>query len=318
MIDGIHTQALVTNIEYLSSHDGPGVRTTVFMKGCSLRCQWCHNPETIHSYQELQWNDRLCIACLSCYAHCRSGAIRGGKVPFVDSQKCVRCFDCTGSCPSGALSVVGKRYSVDELELQLVREETLLKAMKGGVTFSGGEPALQAKFVVGLAERLKNRGIHLALDTCGYAPWTNYEMLLPYMDLILYDIKEMDAQKHIAFTGHDNQLIHDNLIKMCRYIQANALPVRIWIRTPLIPDYTATGDNVKAIGRFLSEIPEVIERWELCTFNNLCRDKYRRLGLSWVLKGLPLMRKSENLKLKQLAQDSVLGRIMVTTSGLMA
>lgn len=318
MIDGIHTQALVTNIEYLSSHDGPGVRTTVFMKGCSLRCQWCHNPETIHPYQELQWNDRLCIGCLSCYAHCRSDAIRVGKVPFVDLQKCVRCFDCTGSCLSGALSVVGKRYSVDELELQLVREETLLKAMKGGVTFSGGEPALQAKFVAGLAERLKNRGIHLALDTCGYAPWTNYEMLLPYMDLILYDIKEMDAQKHIAFTGHDNQLIHDNLIKMCRYIQANALPVRIWIRTPLIPDYTATGDNVKAIGRFLSEIPEVIERWELCTFNNLCRDKYRRLGLSWVLKGLPLMRKSENLKLKQLAQDSVLGRIMVTTSGLMA
>lgn len=318
MIDGIHTQALVTNIEYLSSHDGPGVRTTVFMKGCSLRCQWCHNPETIHSYQELQWNDRLCIACLSCYAHCRSDAIRVGKVPFVDSQKCVRCFDCTGSCPSGALSVVGKRYSVDELELQLVREETLLKAMKGGVTFSGGEPVLQAKFVAGLAERLKNRGIHLALDTCGYAPWTNYEMLLPYMDLILYDIKEMDAQKHIAFTGHDNQLIHDNLIKMCRYIQANALPVRIWIRTPLIPDYTATVDNVKAIGKFLSEMPEVIERWELCTFNNLCKDKYRRLGLSWALKGLPLMMKSENLKLKQLAQDSVLSRIMVTTSGLMA
>lgn len=316
MIDGINTQALVTNIEYLSSHDGPGVRTTVFMKGCSLRCQWCHNPETIHPYQDLQWNERLCIGCLSCYAHCKIGAIRVGKDPFADLQKCVRCFDCVESCPSGALSVVGKRYLIDELELQLVREEALLKAMKGGVTFSGGEPALQAKFIAGLAERLKNRGIHLALDTCGYAPWTNYEMLLPYMDLILYDLKEMDAQKHIAFTGHDNQLVHDNLIKMCRYIQANALPVRIWIRTPLIPDYTATGDNVKAIGRFLSEIPDVIEKWELCAFNNLCKDKYRRLGNRWVLAEHPLMTQSALQGLGQLARDSIGNRIPVSTSGL--
>lgn len=316
MIDGINTRALVTNIEYLSSHDGPGVRTTVFMKGCSLRCQWCHNPETIHPYQDLQWNDRLCVGCLSCYAHCKIGAIRVGKDPFADLQKCVRCFDCVESCPSGALSVVGKRYSIDELELQLVREEALLKAMKGGVTFSGGEPALQAKFIAGLAERLKNRGIHLALDTCGYVPWANYEMLLPYMDLILYGIKEMDVQKHIAFTGHDNQLIHDNLIKMCRYIQANALPVRIWIRTPLIPDYTATGDNVKAIGRFLSEIPDVIEKWELCAFNNLCKDKYRRLGNRWVLEEHPLMTQSALQGFGQLARDCIGNRIPVSTSGL--
>lgn len=316
MIDGIHTQALVTNIEYLSSHDGPGVRTTVFMKGCSLRCQWCHNPETIHPYQDLQWNERLCIGCLSCYAHCKIGAIRVGKDPFADLQKCVRCFDCVESCPSGALSVVGKRYSIDELELQLVREETLLKAMKGGVTFSGGEPALQAKFIAGLAERLKNRGIHLALDTCGYAPWANYEMLLPYMDLILYDIKEMDAQKHVVFTGHDNQLIHDNLIKMCQYIQANAMPVRVWIRTPLIPDYTATGDNVKAIGKFLFEMPDVIEKWELCAFNNLCKDKYRRLGNRWVLVEHPLMTQSALQGFGQLARDCIGSRIPVSTSGL--
>lgn len=309
-------QALLTNVEPFSSHDGPGMRVSLFFKGCSLRCQWCHNPETLHPYQEIKWDRRLCVECRGCSAVCEEGAVLSGNDYRIDVQQCTHCLRCVDICPSEALKITGRFYSTDELEQKILDAETLVKAMKGGVTFTGGEPALQADFICRLAARLKQKGFHLALDTCGHAPWQNYEKLLPYMDLLLYDLKEMDNEKHRRFTGAGNSLIHDNLKRIVRTIAAEHLSTRIWIRTPLIPGRTATNENIRAIGRFLEQYTYHVDKWELCAFNNLCVEKYRQLGMNWLLCDESLISEEYLQEMLRTAQQSASGIKEVIVSGL--
>ena len=319
MIFNKSCEALITHVASLSSHDGPGLRTTLFFKGCSLKCRWCHNPETIRNVPELEWDRRLCIGCRTCKEHCSSGAIDFslGREYLVDKKQCVQCFACARQCPSQALKVTGKTYSLEALEELILKDEKLIRSMSGGVTFSGGEPVLQSEFIVQLSRRLKNRNIHLALDTCGLAPWESYKQLLPYMDLILYDLKEMDAAKHIEFTGADNRMIHENILRMVDYIHSNQLLVRIWIRTPLIPGMTASLENITAIGTFINAyLSEDVDKWELCAFNNLCNDKYNRLGVRWSLKDTELLLRGEMEELLLEAKRSASSIKQVTASGL--
>lgn len=316
MIEKEANKALLTKIEYLSSHDGPGVRISLFFKGCTLQCKWCHNPETIHPFLDLTWNKRLCIGCRTCLTKCETGAISFDKNYIVNIEKCVKCFKCVETCPSKALNTIGRYYTVDELEYQVIQEEQMIKAMGGGITFSGGEPALHADFIQLLAKRLKKRNLNLALDTCGNVPWKNYEKLLPYIDLILYDLKEMDPIKHKEFTGGNNELIHSNFFKINKFIIEHNLSTHIWIRTPLIPKMNATADNLKSIGFFLSRDSNVVDRWELCAFNNLCNEKYNRLGINWILADTPLITESEMTKFLQIAQQSAPYIKHVSASGL--
>lgn len=312
-------EALITNITSLSSHDGPGVRTTVFFKGCPLKCRWCHNPETIRKLPELEWNRRLCIGCHTCSTVCGSEAIDfSGRCDYlIDRERCIQCFVCAEKCPARALKIVGETYSLEALETLILKDEELIESMGGGVTFSGGEPALQAEFIVGLSRRLKNRGIHLALDTCGAVPWENYQRLLPYMDLLLYDIKEMDTVKHIEFTGADNRLVHENLFRISEYIHQHRLSTRIWIRTPLIPGMTASLGNITAIGTFINTyLSDDVDKWELCAFNNLCNDKYERLGIRWSLKNTALLSEREMGELLSHAKRAAFSIKQVTASGL--
>lgn len=308
-------RAIVTNIFSLSTHDGPGLRSTVFFKGCSLKCVWCHNPETYHQYPETAWDTKKCIACKTCKKICPNGAIDFNKQRkyLIDKSVCMNCGKCVDECPSSALYLIGKNYSVDELYHQLLKDDLFIKKSNGGITFSGGEPALQYRFIEALSKKLKERKYHLALDTCGVAPIEAYDAILPFIDLVLFDIKEMNEGKHIDFTGASNQKVFNTLA----FIQQKFPTIKIWIRTPIIPDMTDSTENIMAIGTFISkDLYGLVDKWELCAFNNLCNDKYTKLGLEWALKDKELLPGTSADKLLAIAKVAVKDTCTVTFSGL--
>lgn len=317
MIDKEKYEATLTNITYFSSHDGPGMRITLFFKGCLLKCLWCHNPETISRYMELTWDYRSCIKCHMCSTQCRYNAILIDSTKYnVDKEKCVKCFSCVEVCPALALKKVGRIYSLEELKGLIDKDLNLFNELDGGVTFSGGEPTLQSHFIVELAKILKKEGVHLALDTSGYTSWENLKRLLPYMDLILYDIKEISSEKHMRYTGVGNELILDNILRVNHYIQHFRLKSRVWIRTPLIPDMTDSVENIRGIGAFLKNISSAIDKWELCAFNNLCKEKYRKLGVDWVMDRMELIGVDKLNRLYNVAKEAAPFLKEITISGL--
>ena len=271
------------DVSHGTTHDGPGMRTTVFVKGCSLHCLWCQNPESISKRNEPWWDKTHCIGCASCKDACKNGALSmDGDGVHIDRKKCLACLKCTEACPSEALTPEAQSYDLESLLRELLKDEHFYKENSGGVTFSGGEPLLQYEFIVEVFKSLQSRGITTALDTCGAAPQRNLEAILPYTDYVLYDMKIFDSEQHLHYTGLPNEPILSNLLYVAQYIRTSSRTVRLWIRTPLIPDATATEDNIRKIGTFLSShLSDVVERWELCAFNGICQTKYERLGLQW-------------------------------------
>lgn len=299
--------AEITNIFHLSSHDGRGARTTIFMKGCSLRCAWCHNPETISFSREVMWKRELCIGCGECMRVCENMALKlSSETNFIERERCVACGKCVDICPSKALHFASRPYSVEELTKVIRKDKPLFQSMNGGVTFSGGEPALQHTYINKVIESLNDPTIHYALDTCGEAPFSHYELLVPKFDQILFDIKEMNDERHKEFTGIMNGRIVDNLRKIVTKIELESLSTKIWIRTPLVPKHTASKENIEAIAKLLSSLPkDIVERWELCCFNNLCSGKYRELGIDWRLIDEDLMDQNEAKEYLSIAKKSV-------------
>ncbi len=278
-------QGTILNLQRLSTEDGPGIRTTVFFKGCPLRCSWCHNPESFSPDPQVQWLESRCIGCHTCLKACPNGCLSdSGAGIVIDRQRCQGCGTCAGECPSNALELLGKRVSVEDLLVELVKDRAYYLPSGGGVTLSGGEPAYQPSFAEALLRQLKAAGIATALDTCGLCSPQVLERLLPWVDLFLYDLKVLDADLHRRFTGRENRLILENL----RRVLASGKTV--WVRTPLIPGMTDTRENIEGIGAILGSLSNGnLERWELCAFNNLCRDKYRRLGVEWSFSSTPLL-----------------------------
>lgn len=281
-------KAPVFDTYFGSSHDGPGLRTVFFLQGCPLKCAWCHNPEGILE-RRIWWDAKKCIGCGECLNACDYGALTfDGAGARINNALCVRCGECVRNCPGGALKLTSADQSVDELTETALNYRNLYLRSGGGVTVSGGEPLAHAEFVNALFRSLKSNGIRTALDTCGCAPSPALERALEFADLALYDIKLTDARRHRDYTGVDNALILANFETCLNWARrGNAL----WARTPLIPGYTDDATNIMAIARLLSRAP--IERWELMAFNNLCADKYRRLGMDWPLKGLPLLTREQ-------------------------
>jgi pyruvate formate lyase activating enzyme len=205
---------------------------------------------------------------------------------------------------------------VDDLFEELIKDLSYFQTSGGGVTLSGGEPAIQADFCAALMARLQEVGIQTALDTCGMTSLKSLEKILPHADIVLYDLKEIDPARHIEFTGQSNQVILKNLHLVRDYIQEHAPEIRLWVRTPLIPDATATRQNLAGISAYLDEhLDGIVERWELCAFNNLCRDKYRRLGMDWDYKTTPLLSQEELDHLEGWAKDSGLLAERVIATG---
>ena len=296
----------ILNLQRLSTEDGPGIRTTVFFKGCPLSCAWCHNPESLSSQPEAQWFATRCIGCDTCLSACPDHRLTRTSFGLsIDRALCDGCGKCAEACPAGAIELLGKTVTVDEVLAELLKDRAYYEKSGGGVTLSGGEPTLQADFAEALLIKLKENRIATALDTCGLCSLATLDRLLPFTDLVLFDLKIFDADLHRQYTGSSNRQILDNLLHLIDVQHSQFSPFKLWIRTPLIPGATATPDNLTALGYYLSnEIGDGVERWELCAFNNLCRDQYNRLGLEWAYAQTPLLTTDELTKCEQIAKSS--------------
>jgi len=272
----------VLDIQRMSSEDGPGLRTTVFLKGCPLRCRWCHNPESIAPQGEILRHAARCMGCGSC------GDFRNYE-----------------ACPTGALEFKGTPWDCETLCRELLKDRAYWGGA-GGVTLSGGEPLMQ-EAAVDLLRLLKAQGAHsrqrnfVALDTCGLVPEARLRAALECCDMVLYDLKFADSARHKEWTGAGNEAILKNLQFVSAWARAGA--GRLWVRTPIIPGATDDDENIRAIGEILARL-NGIERWELCAFNNLCGAKYQSLGRAWEFEGVPLVTRTKMDELLAIAKST--------------
>jgi pyruvate formate lyase activating enzyme len=288
------------NVQRFSTEDGPGIRTTVFLKGCPLRCTWCHNPEGLSPRPELMWYDVRCIGARDCLRACPEGALELTLEGMqIHRERCTACGACAQACPAAALEIIGREWTPESLFAEVQKDAVFYETSGGGVTLSGGEPMYQADFVVALARLCHQVGIPVALDTCGAAPWERYTQVLPLVDLVLYDLKIFHADRHRAGTGVDNERILSN----AQRIAAAGKPV--WVRTPVIPGYTADTANVAALGDFIAGELPTVERWDLLAYTNLGKPKYHRLDRPYALERVELLTRSEMEALHAIAVERV-------------
>jgi pyruvate formate lyase activating enzyme len=313
----VETSGRILHLQRLSTEDGPGIRTTVFFKGCPLHCTWCHNPESISSKFQIQWFADRCIGCDTCLETCDVNALsrQDGRL-LIDRETCTGCGSCTNACPTTALEMLGRNISIPELMAELVKDRVYYDKSGGGVTLSGGEPGTQAEFSEGLLSELRAAGISTALDTCGLINPDSFMRLLPLTDYLLFDIKTINGAEHKRFTAQSNRLILQNLMAAGEYIRENQGKPVLWIRTPLIPGATAEDDCICDIGQYLADnLRDCVARWELCAFNNLCCDKYSRLGLDWEFAKETLITREELERFETLAKNCGLAPERVAVTG---
>jgi pyruvate formate lyase activating enzyme len=296
------------NVQKFSTEDGPGIRTTVFMKGCSLRCRWCHNPEGLSPHPQLVWYDVRCIGARRCLAACPVSALELTPDGMrIDRDRCSPCDLCADACPSAALEVIGRRWTPEDLLTQVAKDKPFYETSGGGVTVSGGEPAMQHDFLEAFLPLCRDAGIATALDTCGYADWSVYERLLPHVDLVLFDLKVWDREHHREATGVYPDRIFANAVAV------GERGVPMWVRTPIIPGHTDGEENIKALAAFIDERLSTVQRWDLLAYSNLGRPKYHRLDLTYPLGETELEARRHMERLSAIAADS--GAPVVAWSG---
>lgn len=273
-------KARISDIKRFAVHDGDGIRTTVFFKGCSLRCVWCHNPEGISFTPQIAYYENKCIGCGECASLCRHGGhICTDMAHLYRRESCIGCGECVSACLGDALTFYGKEVTVDELLPLLLEDRDFYDTSGGGVTLSGGECLMQAQFCGELLHRLKEEGIHTAVDTCGFVSRTALDSVIPRTDVFLYDIKAYDEDVHIHCTGHSNRLVLENL----RYL--DSLGVQIEIRIPYVPGYN--DDQMDKIAGFVKTLHNV-RRVKVLPYHNYAGSKYAALGmLNTLPKNLP-------------------------------
>jgi pyruvate formate lyase activating enzyme len=268
---------MVFDIRKYSVHDGPGIRTTVFLKGCPLTCWWCHNPESQSAEPEPVLRPNLCIACGECQPVCQAGAIGqiGDRLTW-DADRCVRCGDCTQACLSGAREMAGRPMSVGAVLAEVERDRLFYEESRGGVTFSGGEPLLQSRFLSEVLRACHERELHTVVDTSGFASWEVFERILPYTDLFLYDLKHTDPELHLRYTGVPYEPIQRNLERLAE----RGRPV--WLRVPVIPGLNDDLANLERVSELAARLANV-EQINLLPYHPAAAGKYERMGRSYRL-----------------------------------
>jgi pyruvate formate lyase activating enzyme len=267
------TSGVIFDIKRYSINDGPGIRTTVFLKGCPLRCPWCHNPEGQSFLPEIMLRSRRCLGdCVECVAACEPGALaKPGAAPVLDKNRCDLCGRCAAVCPTGAIEIVGRRVDAAEVIRELERDRAFYEESGGGVTFSGGEPLAQPDFLAEALDGLRARGLHTAVDTCGYAPPEALAQVADRADLFLFDLKLMDEKKHDDLTGQPNGVILENFRRLVR------LGRKIVVRLPLVAGVNDDETNIRETAEFLAGLGAVAEIG-LLPYHRLGGDKYQGLG----------------------------------------
>ena len=304
---------LVLNIQHFCTHDGPGMRTTVFLKGCSLRCKWCSNPESIHPKPELAYNAGKCIGEKQC-GYCLKGACPESAIHIpgpgdladdkvrINWDLCTNCGRCVPVCPADALYLFGQEMTVDQVLEEVEQDSTFYRKSGGGLTVSGGECLLQADFVEALLIEAHSRGIKTAIETAGNVPWASLEKVLPYVDTVLHDYKLTDPERHKKWCGADNTRIIENFRKAYE-----TFPDKTFIaRTPLIPGVNDDEDHIRAVLSFIRPYKNVID-YELLPYHRFGESKYGFLGRVYVMMDFPSP-SPETLKRLRAIIDEAFGR----------
>lgn len=274
----VMTSGIIFDIKRYSIHDGPGIRTTVFLKGCPLSCWWCHNPESQSAFTEVIYRAERCIGCGACEKACPGGAIRLTQRGYVaDPDKCKGSGECAAVCPAEAREMVGRSITASDLAREIEKDVLFFEESGGGVTFSGGEPLSQPDFLAAALRAARELEIHAAVDTCGFAPRHVLEAIAPLARLFLFDLKLMDSELHRKYTGVPNESILENL----KWLTQNNYETVI--RIPVIPGINDTEENIEAVGRFLSGLsrkPDV----NLLAYHPSAVEKYHRFGMPYLLQ----------------------------------
>lgn len=285
----------IVNIQRYSLHDGEGIRTVVFFKGCNLRCSWCSNPESLKKEPEIYFDDKKCIGiveCGSCLKACKNGALHtNNKLIQINRQICINCLLCVNECPSKAIGVYGKSVTIDEVLDVIQKDEFFYSRSGGGVTLSGGEILLQPEFASELLKRIKKLRINTAIETSGYGNFEKLKSIAKYADIIYFDIKSLDNQKHYEYTGVSNNLILENLKQLYKLVGKKI----IIIRTPIVPGFNDSEKELRNIINFLDSIGKF--QYELLKYHRYGSIKYEKLGIKFKFEKLELDNyKFENLK----------------------
>ena len=262
---------MIFNTQRYSIHDGPGIRTTVFLKGCPLRCAWCHNPEGIYPERELAVIANRCLGCGECRQVCPQVKTSGNGSASNQRADCIRCGECAKVCPTEARQMVGRRMSVREVLAEALLDRIFYEESGGGVTFSGGEPFMQPRFLRNLLEACRIGGIHTAVDTTGYVSREDLLLAAPLVDLFLYDLKVIDNDRHRQWTGVSNGIILDNLLAL------GDIHRNIWIRMPLVPGFNDDLEHLEAVARFAASVPNV-RQVNLLPYHGTAAHKWTSLG----------------------------------------
>lgn len=259
--------AIISNIQRFSVHDGTGIRTLIFFKGCPMECAWCSNPETQSPHIQVMQTKINCMHCNKCIDICPQNALKLKEgVVISKPQKCDLCGKCEEICPTNNIKLVGMEYSIDELVEIILRDKVFYSRTDGGVTYSGGEPTTQIRFLIELSKKLKSHNINIGIETCGYFNLNDFKKLLPYLDVIYFDLKVINDEKHKKFTGQSNKVVLNNLKKLKDIFN------NIIIRLPLIPGYTDDDENIYDIINMLKEIN--IKRIDILPYHRLGAKKY--------------------------------------------
>jgi pyruvate formate lyase activating enzyme len=281
---------LIFDIKRFAVNDGPGIRTTLFLKGCPLRCVWCHNPEGLSTKPVKLYTKKKCIGCQSCVEICPEHNLRLTPDGIKDLGHCVTCGKCTDECPTLALQMAGKEWNMDDLMTIVEKERQVMEESGGGVTLCGGEPLMQAEYALELLEELKRRHFHTTLDTTLFAPESVVRKVIPLTDLFLVDLKHMDSEKHKFYTHVPNEQIHQN-IKLIS--EAGA---RFWIRIPLIVGVNADDENLVKSAKFLANLPNTPEWVNLLVYHDIGIGKHVRLGSEYNPENISMEPPSEQVQ----------------------